>query len=111
MTHTVAYLAIPKAAWDFIADAMEQAGYVDHMITEIDGRLTVAVPLDGIAVVPMGDQDAFVNSDRLTELMFKLGEDAFMAGHRAAIRGTQSADDAWDLYVASDHVLNLREKL
>jgi hypothetical protein len=111
MTHTVAYLGIPKAAWDFIADALEEAGYGDHMITEIDGRITVAVPLDGIAVVPVGQSDSFINMRALAELMEEAGRDAFDAGYRAAIRGDRGCDDSWDLYKVPDHIMEMHLKL
>lgn len=110
MTETFAYLSIPKAAWDFIADALEEAGYGDHMITEIDGCLTVAVPLDGIAVVPMGDQDTFVNSGRLSDLLVQAGEDAFYAGFRAAQSGGSMAT-AWGEYDVPDDIMELQNNL
>lgn len=110
MTDTFAYLPIPKAAWDYIADALEEAGYGGHLITEIDGRLTVAVPLDGIAVVPMGDRDTFVNSGRLSDLLVQVGEDAFYAGFRAAQSGFPMTT-AWGEYDVPDDIMELQNNL
>lgn len=110
MTDTFAYLPIPRAAWDYIADAMEQAGYGDHMITEIDGQLTVAVPLYGIAVVPAGDHDTFVNSGRLSDLLVQAGEDAFYAGYKAAQEGVPMGR-AWGGYEVPEDIMELQNNL
>lgn len=110
MTHTFAYLAIPKAAWNYIAEAMSSAGYDHHMITEINGRPTVTIPLDGIGVFPDGDQDQFVNSQRLTDLMELISEAAFRAGYQACKKGLNE-ESALDRYSIPDEILEIQEHL
>lgn len=110
MTHTVAYLPVPPAAWDYIADALEEAGYHDHSITQIDGKLTVTISLDGLAVYPEGDRDMLVNSGRLSDLLVQAGEDAFYAGFNAAKEGV-SMGEAWGCYEVPDDIMELQNQL
>jgi hypothetical protein len=118
MTNTVAYLPVPLAAWEYIAVALEQAGYPGHMITHFDGKNTVAIPLDGIAIVPVGDQDMFANSGRVSDLLVGTGEHAFRSGFEAgmafALDETDNAGNinkAWDDYEVPEDILELGTNL
>ena len=118
MTDTIAYLPIPLAAWEYIAAALEQAGYPGHLITHFEGKNTVAIPLDGIAVVPVGDHDLFVSSGRLADLLVQSGEHAFASGFKAgmdfALDETDSVGNvskAWDDYEVPEDILELGTKL
>lgn len=118
-THTFSILPIPKAAWDYIAEAMEEAGY-DHMITEDgNGGITVMFDMHGIGVVPTGDRDTFINSGRLSDLLVAVGEEAFRAGYEAAAlevetRGRANSclpakiASAWDRYEPSDDIQEMQ---
>lgn len=105
-TYTVAVLPIPKAAWDYIADAVEDAGYDNHSPTEINGEVTVMIDMKGIAVVPLGDRDSFHNAGRLSDLLVQAGENAFRAGHAAGQRG-DFVDHAWDRYEVPEDIHDL----
>ncbi len=109
-THTFSILPIPKAAWDYIAEAMEEAGY-DHMITEDgNGGITVMFDMHGIGVVPTGDRDTFINSGRLSDLLVAVGEEAFRAGYEAA-KVTGSPDNyynGWSDYTPSDDIQEMQ---
>jgi len=118
LTNTVAYLPIPLAAWEYIAAALCEAGYPDHMITHFEGKNTVAIPLDGIAIVPIGDHDTFANSGRMTDLLVTSGEHAFHSGFQAgmafALDETDSVGNvnkAWDAYEVPEDIIELSENL
>jgi len=118
MTDTIAYLPIPPAAWEYIASALEEAGYPGHMITHIDGRNTVAIPLDGLAIIPAGDRDMFINSGRLSDLLVGVGEHAFRAGFTNgmsfALDETDSVGNvnrAWDAYEVPEELIELQDQL
>lgn len=118
MTDTMAYLPVPLAAWEYVAAALEQAGYPGHLITHFEGKNTVAIPLDGIAIVPVGDHDIFVSSGRLADLLVQSGEDAFRAGFAAGMDyGAEYGDragnyhNAWSDYEVPEDILELGTKL
>lgn len=111
MTATVALLAVPKAAWDFIASAMTESGYDNHFVTSDDnGAATVALDMHGIALLPDGDSDQFINSGHLSDLMVQSNEEAFYAGYRAHRDGIP-LDRAWGDYEPSEDILELQNNL
>lgn len=110
-THTVALLALPKAAWDFIASAMTESGYDNHFVTsDDDGAATVALDMQGIGLTPQGDSDQFINSGRLSDLMVQSNEEAFYAGYRACRDGIPEGR-AWDSYEPSEDIMELQNNL
>lgn len=112
MTHTVALLPLPRVAWDFIADAMEQAGYDNHLVTDDGhGGFTVMLDMAGIGLIPAGDaSDRCINSGNLSDLLVQVGEDAFRAGHKAAQDGLDP-DKGWDRYEVPDDIHELQAQL
>lgn len=118
MSYTTAYLAVPRAAWETIAHALEQSGYARDQITQIGDMLTVSINMDGIALVPDGDSDTFINSGRLSDLLAAIGEEAFRAGYTAGMKyGCDYGDlagsyyDAWSDYTPSDDIQELEKSL
>lgn len=111
MTYTYALLAIPRVVWDHIAEAFSEAGYDGHHITtDADGRPTVAIDMQNIAVIPEGDSDLCINSGRLSDLMVQSNEEAFRAGYEAA-GGKGSYYEAWGNYTPSDNIMDLQQSL
>ncbi len=110
MTYSVAYLAVPQAAWDFIAHALEQAGYECAAVTRIGDTLTVSLNMQGIALVPTGDSDTLVNSGRLVDYTDALGEEAFRAGFEAASDSTDYYE-SWSKYEPSKILQELGDNL
>jgi hypothetical protein len=118
MTHTTAYLPVPLSAWEYIAAALEQAGYPGHLITHFEGKNTVAIPLDGIAIIPVGDQDMFINSGRLSDLLVAAGEHAFRSGFEAGMAfaldengNAGNSNKAWDAYEVPEDIHELVNQL
>lgn len=115
MSYSFALLPIPRAAWDFIADAMESSGYGDHMITtDIRGNPTVALNMHGIGLIPAGDQsDQFINAGNLSDLLVGAGEEAFRAGFEYAKAHPEKTNyqSGWDHYEVSDEIHELLDNL
>lgn len=115
MTYSVALLAIPRVAWDYIAEAMEQSGYDNHMITtDAYGNPTVALNMEGISLIPLKDaSDMCINSGNLSDLTTGLGEEAFRAGYEYAKANPDSSgySSGWDRYEPSDNIMDLQNSL
>lgn len=112
MTHTYALLPVPKAGWDAIADALDNAGLTQSMIVRgADGQPTVALQMTGIALIPVGDSDVFTTFNQLTELADKIARDAFADGFSAGRTGTHNRDAAFDRYEPSDEIADLWDAL
>lgn len=112
MSYTSAILSIPRAAWDYIADAFAEVGqHGRHAITiGPDDAPTVAIDMEGISVIPTGDRDMFINSGRLSDLLVQAGEEAFRAGYEAA-GGQGSYYEAWGNYEPSEDIMDLQAGL
>jgi len=118
LTYSLSLLPIPRVVWEFIAHAMEQAGYGYEITQTVDGQLTVSVDMTGVAVIPEGDSDMCINSGRFSDLMVALGEEAFAAGFKAgmdygAAHGNTSGNyyKSWSEYEPSPAISELESSL
>lgn len=118
MTYTTAIMGIPRAAWDIMAMALEEAGYDREVITMADGVNMVALDMTHISVVATDDSDMVANSGRLSDFAEQSNEEAFRAGFSAGMDyGAEYGDragsyqKAWDQYEPSDDIMELQDAI
>lgn len=113
MTYTTAIMGIPRAAWDIMAMALEEAGYDREIITMAGGLNMVALDMTHISVVATDDSDMVANSGRLSDFAVQSNEEAFRAGFEAARIGDfyESYHAAWSEYTPSDDIMALQDAI
>ena len=118
MTYTTAIMGIPRAAWDIMAMALEEAGYDRVVITMAGGVNMVALDMTHISVVATDDSDMVANSGRLSDFAVQSNEEAFRVGFSAGMDyGAEYGDragsyhKAWDQYEPSDAIMELQDAI
>jgi hypothetical protein len=118
LTYTTAIMGIPRAAWDIMAMALEEAGYDREVITMAGGVNMVALDMTHISVVATDDSDMVANSGRLSDFAVQSNEEAFRAGF-AAGRGYDPSYGfpehhcalEWGRYTPSDDIMELQDAI